>query len=80
MFALYESSEARMGLPPFEKRILCFGSDSGSPKSGFGHFMELKVYRSKGRKKTRPIVEPFRNTSNRNGKDCSIQTEDIGIK
>lgn len=80
MFALYESSEARMGLPLSEKRILCFGSDSGSPKSGFGHFMELKVYRSKGRKKTQPIVEPFRNASNRNGKDCLIQTDDIGIK
>lgn len=80
MFALYRSSEARMGLPSSEKRVLCFGSDSGSPKSGFGHFMELKVYRSKGRKKTPPIVEPFRNASNRNGKDGLIQTDVIGIK
>lgn len=80
MFALYESNETRIGKPAPERRVLCFGSESGSPKSGFGDVMELRVYRSKGRKKTQPIVEPFRDSYHGNDKKRPIQTDNASIK
>ncbi len=65
MFGLYDSGEVYFGQRVVEKRILSFSSENGlvadntvdDPKK----VMEVKVFRSKGRKRIQPHVEDFHN-------------------
>lgn len=52
MFALFDSGETYKGHALLERRALSFGPESAAD----ANFMEIKVYRSKGRKRTRPQV------------------------
>ena len=57
MFAMFESGEISMGNPVLERRALSFGTETASAAEA--NFMEIKVYRSKGRKRIEPRVQDF---------------------
>lgn len=59
MFALFGSGEIHKGHALLERRALSFGSETAAD----ANFMEIKVYRSKGRKMTRPQVLDFEELS-----------------
>ncbi|MCJ1427622.1 hypothetical protein MMC29_005525, partial [Sticta canariensis] len=58
MFAMFESGEIFMGNPLLERRALRFGTETASAADA--NFMEIKVYRSKGRQRIEPQVQDFR--------------------
>ena len=80
MFALCDSGEMRNGLPALERRVLCFKSEIGISKTGYGDVMEMRVYRSRGRKRIPPVVEPFHELYHGNGKNRAGQSDEPGIK
>lgn len=62
MFAMSDSRQSWMGQPNIERRAMCFVSPDEAANTvhasnSFDDFMELKVYRSKGRKRIQPILE-----------------------
>ncbi|MCJ1482064.1 hypothetical protein MMC06_002226 [Schaereria dolodes] len=78
MFGLYGTGETWLGAKGIERRVLCFasdtnGGDDGEKTSGNiqGDIMEVKVYRSKGRKRIQPEVQSF---------DYSPRTQNIVSK
>ena len=64
MFGLYKSGKVFDGRRYLEQRVLCFASD-GAPESpaegsaSLGPLMEVRVYRSKGRKRIMPEAEQY---------------------
>ena len=62
MFGLFKSAHIS-GLTkeaPLQRRVLCFGADTatihGNSMDSLDHLMEIKVFRSKGRKRIKPDV------------------------
>ena len=63
VFGLFESSESWKGERGVEKRALCFASENDDPQSvsdPLGDFLEVRVYRSNGRKRIMPEIQDFR--------------------
>lgn len=61
MFAMFDSGEMYRGQPLLERRALSFGTETASAADT--NFMEIKVYRSRGRKRIGPQVQNFREMS-----------------
>lgn len=80
MFALYDSGKTRNGLPEFERRVLCFGSGDGDSKNSLGDVMEMRVYRSRGRKRIQPVLESFLDPFSGINQKNSKKTNEAGIK
>jgi len=66
MFGVYEAGESWLGERGVEKRVFCFASEDygkrrcdGGDGAGAGDVMEVKVYRSNGRKRIWPEVDEF---------------------
>lgn len=84
MFAMFDSGEIWMGRPTIEMRALCFGSEpekAAKPHpNGLEDVMEIKVYRSKGRKRIPPQVQNFRDMSSMAARKSSKQGDAGGVK
>lgn len=78
MFAMFDSNEMFMDHPLLERRALSFGTETASAADA--KFMEIKVYRSKGRKRIRPPVQDFRERSDLSAKRNIPQGDDNGIQ
>ncbi len=81
MFALSDAGETWMGRPIIERRAICFVSQKEAASithdsSCFEDVMELRVYRSKGRKRIQPELEDLRVPSN--GSLEKISQQDLG--
>lgn len=65
MFGLYDSGAVFFGQRVIEKRILSFSNENGLVPDNTVNdprdVMEVKVFRSKGRKRIKPAVEDFHN-------------------
>ena len=63
MFGLFTSRKVRNGRRAVEKRVLCFSSQETSGQSTdedpLSDVVEIRVYRSKGRKRVEPQVQVF---------------------
>lgn len=82
MFAMSDSGQSWMGQPVIERRAMCFVSpeEAASPvhaSNSFEDVMELKVYRSKGRKRIQPILESLGPASGGSNKALKRSTEDL---
>ena len=64
MFGLFASQGVDKGKGSVEKRVLCFSSQDASEQSTgsdpLGDVLEVKVYRSKGRKRIKSQVQDFK--------------------
>lgn len=63
MYGLYDSGERWMGEPGVDMMGFGFASDATTPdftKNILGHAIEVRVYRSRGRKRIRPGLEMFK--------------------
>lgn len=70
MYGLFDSGERWMGEPGIDARAFSFASEPSTehPTSNtLGQVMEVKVYRSRGRKRIRPELEDFRAVIARSG-------------
>ena len=82
MFAMSDSVQSWMGHPNIERRAMCFVSPEQSANTvhasnSFEDFMELKVYRSKGRKRIQPILESLGLASRGRNKTLQGSIEDF---
>lgn len=82
MFAMSDSIQNWMGQPDIERRAMCFVSPEEATNTvhapnSFEDFMELKVYRSKGRKRIQPILESLGVASGRRNKTLQGSSEDL---
>ena len=59
MFGLFDPGPAPFEHSEIERRSLCFGPDNGSTTENLNDFIEVKVFRSRGRKRTEPQLESF---------------------
>lgn len=85
MFALYKSSQKWVDDAVLERRVFCFGDGSDNPKSTncdpLRDIMELKVYRSNGRKQfAEPVIETYSDPSWEKGRKRSQQKDQSWIK
>lgn len=83
MFAMSDSIQSWMGQPVIERRAMCFVSPEEAASTvhasnNFETFMELKVYRSKGRKRIQPILESLGLASGGINKPLRESLEDLG--
>lgn len=79
MFGLFESEQSWFGECGVEKRAFCFAREDGSirrPVHNLGDVMEVRVYRSKGRRKTEPELTQFKQFAQRNNAGGNGQRED----
>lgn len=63
MYGLYDSGERWMGKPGIDARVFGFASEDGTQhpmNKTLGQVMEVRVYRSRGRKRVRPQLEDFK--------------------
>ena len=63
MFGIFDAGRNEKGVKKFEKRVLSFSAGSELERlnrTTHGDVMELKVYRSKGRKRVKPEIDGFR--------------------
>lgn len=77
-----DSVQSWMGHPNIERRAMCFVSPEESANTvhasnSFEDFMELRVYRSKGRKRIRPILESLGLASGCRNKTLQGSVEDF---
>ncbi len=82
MFAMSDSIQSWMGQPNIERRAMCFVSPEEAANTvhasnSFEDFMELKVYRSKGRKRIQPILESLGLVSGSRNKTLQGSIEDL---
>lgn len=82
MFAMSDSGQSCMGQPVIERRAMCFVSpeEAASPvhaSNSIEDVMELKVYRSKGRKSMQPILESLALASGSSNKALQRSIEDL---
>lgn len=82
MFAMSDSIQSWMGHPDIERRAMCFVSPEEAANTvhasnSFEDFMELKVYRSKGRKRIQPILESLGLASGVSNKTLQGSIEDL---
>lgn len=82
MFAMSDCIQSWMGQPIIERRAMCFVSPEEAASAvhasnSFEDFMELKVYRSKGRKRIQPILESLALTSGGSNKSLQGSIEDL---
>lgn len=82
MFAMSDSIQSWMGQPNIERRAICFVSPEEAANTvhasnSFEDFMELKVYRSKGRKRIQPILESLGLASGGRNKTLQGSIEDL---
>lgn len=84
MFGLYDSGRLVANPPKLERRVLSFGPDLGNSKmpDSLNDFMEVKVFRSKGRRRVRPTVQEFREPASKikDGKKSTRQPSSTGIE
>lgn len=84
MFGLYDSGHGTPLSPGLERRVLCFTSDleNGRMPDTLSDVMEIKVFRSKGRKRVRPTVQEFTAPASkvRNLKNSLRQPSSAGIE
>ena len=63
MFGLFDSEQSWFGENGIEKRAFCFAGENGGAgrmrSNNLGDVMEVKVYRSKGRRRTEPEMVQF---------------------
>ncbi|KAL8727911.1 MAG: hypothetical protein Q9166_005737 [cf. Caloplaca sp. 2 TL-2023] len=62
MYGLFDSGDRWMGVPDVAARAFTFASDATTQQSmsnALGQVMEIRVYRSGGRKRVRPKLEEF---------------------
>ncbi|KAL8920726.1 MAG: hypothetical protein Q9208_006056 [Pyrenodesmia sp. 3 TL-2023] len=70
MYGLYDSGERWMGEPEVDVRAFSFASDASTQNpmnDTLSQAMEVRVYRSRGRKRIRPVVENFKAVTARSG-------------
>ena len=85
MFGVFESTQIHNGIPQvlFERRVLSFSPEAGSVQSNvldsLNDVMEIKVFRSKGRKRIRPELEEYQSVQQSNKKGTQRQA-DNGMK
>lgn len=64
MFGLFNTGKIFSSQRAVEKRVLCFASNDGNAQhntvESLGDVMEIRVFRSKGRKRVRPTIEDSR--------------------
>lgn len=82
MFAMSDSSQRWMGQPVIERRAMCFVSPEEAASAvhasnSFEDVMEMKVYRSKGRKRIQPILENLGLASNGSNKTLQRSSEEL---
>lgn len=82
MFAMSDSSQSWMGQPVIERRAMCFMSPEEAASAvhasnSFEDVMELKVYRSKGRKRIQPILESLGLASSGSNKTLHRSAEEL---
>ena len=66
MFALFDTGVIRGTKPVVEQRVLCFDHADGenvAAPGGLSNMMEVKVFRSNGRKRILPELKPFQGVS-----------------
>ncbi|KAA6408016.1 MAG: hypothetical protein FRX48_08367 [Lasallia pustulata] len=67
MFGLFESEQSWYGEHGIEKRAFCFATEDGGASrmrsDNLGDVMEVRVYRSKGRRRTEPEMTPFKQSA-----------------
>ena len=66
MFGVFDGGRNEKGSKKLERRVLSFaGIDDKvrAKEAAFGNMMELKVYRSRGRRRVKPEVENFGNAA-----------------
>lgn len=76
MYGLYDSGERWMGEPGVDARVFSFANESTTHRrmnSNLGQVMEVRVYRARGRKRTKPKLEDFETviTRSRNASQSS---------
>lgn len=63
MFGCFDSGQGLTNTPLVQRRVLCFGSQSGEANTSsldtLKDVMEIKVFRSKGRKRIKPELREF---------------------
>ena len=68
MFGLFDSGQVYENIPVslFERRVLCFSPEAGTVQSkvldSLHDVIEIKVFRSKGRKRIRPEIEMYQSS------------------
>ena len=67
MFGLF-----RGPLGVLERRMLSFTSEDDARKSMSSEMIEVRVYRSKGRRKIEPVVEEYKSSVDGSGKTCQV--------
>lgn len=70
MYGLYDSGERWMGEPEVDVRAFSFASDASTQypmNDTLSQAMEVRVYRSQGRKRIRPVFEDFKAVIARSG-------------
>lgn len=78
MFAMFNSSETYMGNPLLERRALSFGTEAVSAADA--KYMEIRVYRSKGRTRIEPQVQGFLESSTPGAKKDIPPGDENGIQ
>lgn len=62
MYGLYDSGERWMGEPGIDARVFSFASEATTNRpmnNTLGQVMEVRVYRARGRKRTKPDLKNF---------------------
>lgn len=79
MFGLFGSEPSWFGECGVEKRAFCFAREDGStrmPSHNLGDVMEVRVYRSKSRRRTEPELRQFNQFAQSNNAGVNGQQED----
>lgn len=82
MFAMSDSGQSWMGQPVIERRAMCFvgpeeAASAVHASNSFEDVMELKVYRSKGRKRIQHILESLGLASGGSNRILQRSREDL---
>ena len=87
MFGLYDAGPTPFKDNQIERRVLCFGPDRGhgdkSSMDNLDDVMEIKVFRSKGRRRAAPAIEEFHSLSGKiptNRNKSQLHSSGNGIK
>ncbi len=85
MFGLFDAGPTNSKHPQIERRVLCFGAEHGHglTSNNLNDFVEVKVFRSKGRKRIAPRLEDYQSLSGKADADrnkSQLHSSGNGIK
>ena len=88
MFGVFDSTQVHENVPHsyFERRVLCFSPEAGTVQSkvpdSLNDVMEIKVFRSKGRKRIHPELREYQSSAGmrHSDKKGTQRRADDGIK